>query len=210
MKKIILSLIVASFILNGCIIVKRSTRIYTNVDPVHHALRHHVTFFFLNGIEWPSQVNTLKKSVLKIVAKKSQKVDYMVYDQLYLDASSGPVKDSVFIMVDGQIFPKKLKGLTLINRSEVNTSSNQVMTSDSTVVNVVSGVQTHYWNEASFHYSISPILANTMRYANDIRFIYYIGPHIFTVKFTRSQLNKLRKLIETSLPQSIADTGHQF
>lgn len=201
MKKIILSLIVSSFILNGCVILKRSSRIYTNVDPVHHTLRHHVDFFFLNGIEWPSTKNNLKKTALKIVDKKSQQVRYMVYDRLYSDASSGPVKDSVFIMVDGQIFPKKLEGLTLTNRSEVNTLSDPVMTADSTVVNVVSGVQTHYWNEASFHYSISPVLANSMRYAADIRYIYYIGPHIFTVKFTRGQLNRLRKLIETNIPQ---------
>ncbi len=196
MKKIILSILIATLFLSGCSIFKLSSRIYNNYDPVHHATRYHVDFLFLRSVEWRTPMNLLSKSFLKLSDKNSNKVSYTIYDQLNLKVSSGQIKDTVFIMVDGQIFPKKMESLALINRSGVNTSTEQVMTADSTMVDIVSGVESHTWKEASFHYNLSSLLAEKMKQAADIRFIYYVGPHIITVKLSRTQLNRLRKLFE--------------
>jgi hypothetical protein len=193
MKKILLTLFIASVIMTGC--VPFSSRVYHNIDPVRQTDRYRVEFL-LRSIEYRTPMSLLEKSFLKVIDKTGTKVNYTIYDQLSMRTSAGQINDTVFIMVDGQVFPKKTEGLTLVKRSGVSTSTEQVMTADSTLVDIVSGVETQTWKEASFHYSISPLLAAKMRAAADMRFIYYIGPHIITTKLDQRQLKRLRKLIE--------------
>ncbi len=198
MKKIILSILIATLFFSGCSVFKLNSRIYSNYDPVHHATRYHVDFLFLRSVEWRTPMNLLSKSFLKMIDKNSGKVSYAIYDQLSLKVSSGQIKDTVFIMVDGLIFPEKIESLTLINRSGVNTSTEQVMTADSTMVDIVSGVESHSWKEATFHYNIDNNLIQKMKTATDISFIYYVGPHMITIKLSRGQMHKMKKWLEIS------------
>lgn len=170
------------------------TRLYEEHDLVKSTLRFRQEYYFNEVAERRTPFLNLHKTMLKEVAANGQAM-IRVYDHLSLTLGSFRPDNTVYLIVDGQVFPFESLDPEQNIQTHISEDRKDVLTADSTRVSVVTGYSTTQSRQVRYHYVITPELMNKMQHARAIAFRYYAGPSMMTVEVGPKNLKNIKKLI---------------
>lgn len=176
--------------LQGCSVF---TTIIEEHDVVYDTHRKSLTLDFKDRNR-RSPVLFVKKTFVK-ETNADQTVTLKVYDVLTLSASGFNLEDRVFLIVDEEIFPITLQAKELEHTTRLYEDRDNVKTSDTTSVSVVTGFSTNNLKITRLNYSLPAEIATKIQEANSVVFRYYAGPGMITIPIKNHKLNKLKKLM---------------
>ena len=144
--------------------------------------------------------NRLSQSlyVEKIFVKETsaeQTVSVKVFDVLKMSGAGFNLEDRIFLIVDEEVFPLTINSKELEHTSYIDEDREDIKTSDSTSVSVVTGYSTNNRKITRLNYSLSKEIIAKIQNAENISFRYYAGPRMSTITILRSDLKKLKKLL---------------
>jgi hypothetical protein len=177
-------------LLQGCVL---PNRIIEEDDLVYDTHRKSLTLNF-NDRNRRSPMLFLKKSFVK-ESNANQPVTLKVYDVLTMSGSGFNLEDRVFLIIDEVVFPITLSTKELEHTTRIDESREDVKTSDSTSVSVVTGYSTNNLKITRLHYSLSTEITTKIQEAKSIMFRYYAGPEMVTISIKNNKLKKLRQLL---------------
>ncbi len=141
-----------------------------------------------------SQVLFVKKTFVKETSA-DQTVDLKVYDVITLSGSSFNLEDRAFLIIDEEVFPLTLNAKELEHTTRIDENHEDVKTSDSTSVSVVTGYSTNYRKIIRLNYSLPLEITTKIQEANSVFFRYYAGPEMSTIPIKCNDLKLLKKLL---------------
>ena len=124
-----------------------------------------------------------------------QSVTVQVYDVLTMSGSGFDLEDRVFIIIDEKAFPLTLSTKELEHTSYIDEDREDVKTSDSTSVSVVTGYSTNNRKITRLNYSLSKEIISKIQDSERISFRYYAGPEMSTITILRSDLKKIKEML---------------
>ena len=177
--------------LQGCSLF---SRIIEEHDVVYDTHRKSLTLK-LEDRNRLSQVLYVEKTFVK-ETNADQIVTVKVYDVLKMSGSGFNLEDRVFLIIDEDVFPLTLITKELEHTSYIDEDREDVKTSDSTSVSVVTGYSTNNQKITRLNYSLPAEITTKIQKANSISFRYYAGPKMSTISVLRSDLKKLKQLLD--------------
>lgn len=125
----------------------------------------------------------------------NQSVTVKVYDVLTMSGSGFDLEDRVFIIIDEKAFPLTLSTKELEHTTNIDEDREDVKTSDSTSVSVVTGYSTNNRKITRLNYSLSKEIVSKIQDSERISFRYYAGPEMSTITILRSDLKKIKEML---------------
>ncbi|MBN2484472.1 MAG: hypothetical protein JXB34_00725 [Bacteroidales bacterium] len=156
---------------------KRSTLSYTGKDKNRH-----------------SPLLYLDQSIVKEI-RRDNSVEYTIYDVLALKSTSFNIEEKVFMLVDNEVFPMKIDKVEHEWAKNISEKTEDILTSDSTSISIVTGYSENNKKLARFSYKLSDEAILKIITSGELRFRYYAGPGMITVKLKKSTLKKFKALI---------------
>ncbi len=136
----------------------------------------------------------LEQSFVKKIKNKDDAV-LELYDELALKNLSFQLEQKAFMIVDDKVFPLSIETAEYENIKSVRGNTENILTSDSTNVSVVTGYSESYKKVTRFSYILSDDLINEIKKSNQVKMRYYAGPDMITVLMKNRNLKKLKDLI---------------
>ncbi len=136
----------------------------------------------------------LEQSFVKKIKNKDDAV-FELYDELALKISSFQLEQKAFMIVDDKVFPLSIETAEYESVKSVRGNTENILTSDSTNVSVVTGYSESYKKVTRFSYILSNDLINEIKKSNQVKMRYYAGPDMITVLMKNRNLRKLKDLI---------------
>ena len=184
--------ILITFSLFSC---KVTNKIYETNDLVYSSKRMELKLEY-NKEERKSPLISMKQSIVKEISDKE--TSYHVYDVLILTSYSYKLDDKVFLIIDDEVFPMSIESKEFANSREVSEKTEDIMTSDSTTMSVVTGYSEYNRKITRFSYCLPEHVISKIKSSNQILFRYYAGPDMITVQLQKRKLDKLKELINRS------------
>jgi len=184
--------ILITFSLFSC---KVTNKIYETNDLVYSSKRMELKLEY-NKEERKSPLISMKQSIVKKISDKE--TSYHVYDVLILTSYSYKLDDKVFLIIDDEVFPMSIESKEFENSREVSEKTEDIMTSDSTTMSVVTGYSEYNRKITRFSYCLPEHVISKIKSSNQILFRYYAGPDMITVQLQKRKLDKLKELINRS------------
>ena len=184
--------ILITFSLFSC---KVTNKIYETNDLVYSSKRMELKLEY-NKEERKSPLISMKQSIVKEISDKE--TSYHVYDVLILTSYSYKLDDKVFLIIDDEVFPMSIESKEFENSREVSEKTEDIMTSDSTTMSVVTGYSEYNRKITRFSYCLPEHVISKIKSSNQILFRYYAGPDMITVQLQKRKLDKLKELINRS------------
>ncbi len=182
--------ILFAMVLQGCSIF---SRVIEEHDVVYDTHRKSFTLK-LEDRNRLSHVLSVKKTFVKETSA-DESVTVQVYDILTMSGSAFNLEDRVFIIIDAEVFPLTLITKQLEHTNRIDESHEDVKTSDSTSVSVVSGYSTNNLKITRLNYSLSKEITTKIQHSQRVFFRYYAGPEMSTITILRSDLKKLKEML---------------
>lgn len=176
---LVLSLFGSLLILQSCF----APRVYTSYDPIRKIKRTEIRVD--NNVSANRQALSYIHPFVSSTKTFVKEVDdnnesFTVFELLVLHEDSYPLSDTMFILVGENTYPIKLNNMeTNFNTYTENTTSD-ILASDSTKVSVVTGSNTYNRKKIKMSYTLSPDLLNQITKSNDVKFVYYAKPSVFS------------------------------
>ncbi|MCE1200800.1 MAG: hypothetical protein LWX09_01725 [Bacteroidia bacterium] len=170
------------------------TRLFEEHDVVKNTLRFRQEYYFNEVKERRTPFLGLQKTMLKEVAPDGKEI-LRVYDRLSLSLGSFKPERTVFLIIDGKVYP--FEGLDPEHdiSTQISEDRKDVLTADSTRVSVVTGYSATQSRLVRYNYNITHEVMDNMMNAKEIAFRYYAGPAMMTVQVGPKNLKNFRKLI---------------
>ena len=170
-----------------------TNRIIEKEDIVHSSQRLELK------LKYPRQdrlspVSSMNQSFVREISAND--TIYSVFDVLNLYSSSFKLKDEVYLIIDNKVYPMAIKSVERENAREISEDTEDIMTSDSTQVSVVTGYSENNRKITRFSYRLPREVVSQIKTADEVLFRYYTGPDMITIKLRDSKLKKLKQLIE--------------
>ncbi len=176
--------------LQGCYLF---STIIEEHDVVYDTHRKSLTLNLENGNR-RSHLRYVEKTFVKETSA-DQTVSLKVYDVLKMSVSGFNLEDRVFLIIDEVVFPLTINSKELEHTTSIDESREDVKTSDSTSVSVVTGYSTNNLNISRLNYSLSTEILSRIQEANSVFFRYYAGPEMSTIYIRYNDLKMLKKLL---------------
>lgn len=170
------------------------TRLFEEHDAVKNTLRFRQEYYFSEVQERRTPFIGLQKTMLKEVSPDGNVILH-VYDRLSLSLSTFKPESTVYMIVDGEVFPFEALDPEHDISTRISEDRKDVLTADSTRVSVVTGYSTIQSRQFRYNYVISSEVMGKMLTAKEIAFRYYAGPSMMTVKVGPKNLKNIRKLL---------------
>ena len=177
----------------GCMSVITTSRIIKEEDIVRGTSRLELRHMGRN-ISKNLSVFTMSQAIVVEQGADGKKL-INVYDFLTAGGSSYKVDPKTFMIIDGKVFPLLIQSVEYDYVNSISKNTEEVATSDSTSVTVVTGYTEHNNKVTRFNYSFSPEIVEKIKIAKEILFRYYSGPNMHTVRMRKAALKKLKKLL---------------
>jgi len=178
-----------TFILTSCIL---TPKIYEKHDIVYSTKRFELQFNYPNHNERTPVIN-MQQSIIKEISKTE--TTYKVYDVLVLKSLSHKVEEKVFLIIDREVFPMKLESIEYENTKNLVEKTENIETSDSTSISVITGYSENNRKITRFSYKLPDEVIPKIQNAKKVYFRYYSGPDMLTMTLEMNKLNKLKQLI---------------
>jgi hypothetical protein len=181
--------IIISFFLLGCGV---TNRIIEKNDIVYGAKRLELKFVY-QWQERRSPITYMEQTVVKEITNSG--TNYQVFDAVTLKSSSFNLEDKVFLIIDNEVYPMVIERKELEGTRDIDEKKEDIKTSDSTRVSVVTGYSLNNRKITRFSYTLSESVVARIKSADRVSIRYYTGPEMLTVKLRAKRLRKLKKLI---------------
>jgi hypothetical protein len=170
------------------------TRTITETDIATSVTVTRKRFFFNRNLERKTPFVSLTKTVTRRTGPDNN-TSYTFYDVLVLDQESFTVRNKIFVIIDGEVFPVTVRQERPESVTTTSTDTKTLSTSDSTSVTVVTGYSQSHLKYFKLEYPLSPGIIERMKSAGEILFRYYAGPNMMTVRFRGKYLGQLKEMI---------------
>ena len=178
------------FSLLGC---KVTNKIYEENDIVYSTKRielkldHHLQ-------NQRSPLTYAKQSIVKEISENG--TVYKVFDALILTSLSYQVEDKVYIIIDNEFFAMEIDKKEYEHTREIVEQKEDIATSDSTSISVVTGYSENNRKITRFSYKLPDNVIKKIKNTNRVLFRYYSGPDMMTITLDGRKLKKLKQLID--------------
>jgi hypothetical protein len=186
----ITSLLLIITLFFGCHV---TNQIYEFTDIVYSNQRYELKFIH-KAQNRQSSLQYIQQNIIKTIDKNKDKT-YTVYDALNMSSMSFSLENKVYIIADEEVFTMQLLSKETENTKSMSEDTEDVMTSDSTQITVVTGYSENNRKITRFSYHIPEAVILKILSANQVLFRYYAGPEMLTIKLSGNQLKQLKKLI---------------
>lgn len=171
-----------------------SNKIYSDFDIVYSTKRYELKYDFRDP-DRRSPLGFFSQSIVKEINPQGE-VTYNAFDRLNLSENSFRIDEKVYFLIDYQVFPMKIELIELENVRTSSENTEEVLTSDSTRVSVVTGVSESNHKIARFRYKIPVEIMAKIRESKQFHIRYYSGPNMITIKPKPGSLRKIKELID--------------
>ncbi|MDA3866771.1 MAG: hypothetical protein PF489_08500 [Salinivirgaceae bacterium] len=118
-----------------------------------------------------------------------------IYDILIMRSLSYRLQNKVFLIVDNEAYPMKIEQKEYENSKIIKPIEEEVKTSDSTSMSVVTGYSENNRKATRFKYSLSNELIEKIKSTEQVLFRYYAGPDMITVTLKGRKLKKMKQIL---------------
>lgn len=185
------SIILLAGLFSSC---AKNTRIFKERD---YALKSKRMFFThqVRDNKWRSPLFHLNQTILK-ESYPNGTASYLMFDNLMLRANSADVQNTAYLIIDGQAFQTNITAFQYnhLQRSFENVS--HIPITENVSFPVVTGYNTQFRKVVSFNYGLTPEMVASISNARTVRYQYYVGHNIVSVKMRPGSLRKLKRLIK--------------
>lgn len=164
-------------------------------DEVYSSERVKVHFFYRRAEERYSPLLSVEQTIVKEILSNST-ITYKVFDIVTLQSTGFKLDNKVFILIGGQVYPVKVDQVEAAVVPNFKEKREDILTADSTKVSVVTGYTSNNNVESKLSYSLDRKLIDKMKKAQEVRFRYYAGPDMITVKLQGLALDRLVRFTE--------------
>ncbi len=185
-----LIVILFCFSLLGC---KVTNKIYEENDIVYSTKRKELKLAYRRQNK-RTPITYAKQSIVKEISEKG--TVYKVFDALVLNSLSYQVEDKVFIIIDNEFFAMEIDKKEYEHTREIVEQKEDIATSDSTSVSVVTGYSENNRKITRFSYKLPDRVIEKIKNTNRVLFRYYSGPDMMTITLDGRKLKKLKQLTE--------------
>jgi hypothetical protein len=159
------------FLFQSCLLIKG---IIVEIDNVYSIKRIKANFTYNNCQERPSPFISLEQTIIKEMESNTM-FSYKVYDILTLQAKSFELEKKFFIIVDNEPFQVDFVDIYSESISSVVESREDILTSDSTKVSVVTGYKENQNKYYRIKYIIDNDIIDKMVFSENVMLRYYAG-----------------------------------
>ena len=192
-KSIIQSILITfilSFILVSC---RVTNKIFVENDIVFSTKRIELKLTYRDH-DRRSPITYAEQSFIKEISNNV--TTYKVYDILILTSLSYQVEDKVFIIIDNEVFAMVIDKKERENTKDIDEKKEDIATSDSTSISVVTGYSENNRKITRFSYRIPEKVIEKVKNTDNVLFRYYSGPNMLTLTLDGKKLKKLKQLID--------------
>jgi len=157
-----------------------------------------INYSLYDACEKKSPLLSMKQIILKEV-DVTNNPEYNVYEYMAMEFSSYGLKPEMYIITnDTNVLSIELTGFMNEIKPETHKSTSNIMKADSSNVEVITGY-THYDKKTyKLHYKLTQEQIDQIKKSQKVQFRYYSGPDMITLQLKGLQLQKLKKMIETT------------
>lgn len=193
MKRISLILIVILFSFSSCMTIQKRGLIVED-DLVKSSKRIKKEFYYQNVLEKNSGLISVKQTILKELMPNAEPI-YTFYDKLTLSSDSYRIENKIYLILENDIIPILIEAQETDILSKISEDTGSIKTSDSTQVTVVTGYSQNDRKIIKIKYTVDPDIIKKMNNSSEVKFRYYAGPNMITIRLKGSNLRNLKKLI---------------
>lgn len=172
-------------------------RIYPENDVVYSSRRFELKYY-VKDRDRRSPLYYFTQSVIKEINQQDE-ISYYAYDVLSLSASSFKLDEKVFFLIDNEAYPMVIEKMELENVRSISENTDNIPTSDSTSVSVVTGYSEDNRKITRFRYKIPAATMTKIKESDEFSLRYYSGPSMITVKPKNKSIRMIKQLIDTSI-----------
>ncbi len=179
-----------SLFLFGC---RVTNKIYEENDIVYSTKRIELKLAY----RWHkrrSPITYAEQSIIKEISNNG--TTYKVYDALILTSLSYQLEDKVFVIIDNEAFAMEIDKKEYESTKEIEEKKEDIATSDSTSISVVTGYSENNRKITRFSYKLPEKVIEKIKDTEQVLFRYYSGPDMLTMKLDGKKLIKLKQLID--------------
>jgi hypothetical protein len=188
--------LISGIALTGLILYSCSTanRIYTEKDVVYSTKRFELKYNVRDRVR-RSPLLYYRQTITKEINPENKTL-YTAFDVLTLSAASFGPDEKVFLIIDNEPYRMMVDRIEFENVRNLSEDKQNVMTSDSTTISVITGYSENNVKLAKFSYKIPGEIISKIRNSNQFLIRYYSGPSMMTVKPKKKSIKKLKELID--------------
>lgn len=168
-------------------------RIYKKYDQVQAVERYELDLNY-RVFDRRSPLLYMDQSIVKEVNAQGSK--YSVYDALVFDNLGYQVQNELYLLIDDEVFKPLVTKLEYENTREIQAKSEELMRADSTTLNVVTGYSENNKKITRFSYTLDNAMIEHIRTANIVKFRYYAGPDMITLKLQGRKMRRFKALMD--------------
>lgn len=124
--------------------------------------------------------------------------EYTFFETLNLGYKKYDLEDTIYLIVNGENIPIQLELISTENKRSISEDTRQIMTADSTTMNVVTGYSQSNYHVTNTKFSISQKDMRKILSAHNIYFRYYTEAYVITTELKGRKLKHLKELINTT------------
>lgn len=177
--------------LYGC---STANRIYTDTDIVYGKKRISLKYY-VKDRDRRSPLYYFQQNIIKEINNDNE-ISYKAFDVLTLSASSFKLDEKVFLIIDNEAFSMNIEKMEFENVRSISEDTEDVSTSDSTSVSVVTGYSENNSKIVKFSYKIPDEVISKIKKSDQLLLRYYAGPNMITVKPKPLSFMKIQQLID--------------
>lgn len=182
------------FLLQSCF--STQSRVITQNDYSNSSKRIEFNYFQTN-LDWSNPLLYQRRYVVKEI-KPENEINIMFYDVLALKYDSYKLSDQIFIAIDDKSYPIFPELVEYDLEKSINTTTEDIIKSDSTTETVITGFSEHLAKVTRFGYSLPNSIIKELIVAEKVIFQYYAGPRLLTIKVKKRHLRKIKKIFRTN------------
>ncbi|AWW28810.1 hypothetical protein DN752_00935 [Echinicola strongylocentroti] len=173
-----------------------NTQMIVEHDEVKSSTRVKRDFIYKDALEKASPLYYARQTILK-ETKAHEPSNYTVFEVLNLHSNAYSVDKQAYLLIDSAVYPIMIEAMESENTSSIEEDTDDILAADSTEVSIVTGYTQLNSRKFKLTYSLAPSIIEHLKEARDVKFRYYSGPDMITLKMSNGDVRKLKKLITT-------------
>jgi len=143
-----------------------------------------------------SPIHSVKNEYVKEVDERGLET-YHLYVTVNESKSSFGLEDEFYILIDDEDVKKQIDNKQSKDFDSITENRSNILTADSTTVNVVTGYSNNSYLKEQFTITLTEQEINKIKNCTNMAYRYYIGRNQATCILKHTELNKLKKLIDS-------------
>lgn len=189
-----LTLTIVGFLLTNCASSHKFVKRITVKDDIVHSAKRVELEYTLGDHDNRTPLIYVSQTLVKLI-KENGESTINVYDKLTLIGGSFKLEDSVYMIINGSVYPIVPKLFEYDKYKNQSSSTKKISTGDDEEVEVVTGYQEYNRDIVRINYQLSDKIINAIKTANKVSFRYYAGPSMITVDIEDGLLKAVKEVI---------------